>query len=45
MPYGEPDIDIRELISSDDVMEELDFGPNGGLVYAMEYFCSNLDWF
>ena len=29
--------DIRELISLDDVMEELGLGPNGGLVYCMEY--------
>nr|KYP61752.1 GPN-loop GTPase 3 [Cajanus cajan] len=30
-------MDIRELISLDDVMEELGLGPNGGLVYCMEY--------
>ena len=29
--------DIRELISLDDVMEELGLGPNGGLIYCMEY--------
>lgn len=29
--------DIRELISLDDVMEELGLGPNGGLMYCMEY--------
>jgi hypothetical protein len=28
--------DIQELISLEDVMEELDYGPNGGLVYCME---------
>jgi len=28
--------DIRDLITLDDVMEELDYGPNGGLVYCME---------
>lgn len=27
-----------------DVMEELDFGPNGGLVYAMEFLTKNMDW-
>jgi hypothetical protein len=31
------DVDVRELISVDDVMEELGFGPNGGLVYCLEY--------
>ncbi|CAH7666204.1 GPN-loop GTPase 3 like protein [Phakopsora pachyrhizi] len=40
----EPSIDIRDLISLDDVMEELDFGPNGGLVYCFEYLLKNLDW-
>nr|CAB3493480.1 unnamed protein product [Digitaria exilis] len=29
--------DIRELISLDDVMEERGMGPNGGLIYCMEY--------
>ncbi|KAI8029399.1 GPN-loop GTPase 3 [Camellia lanceoleosa] len=30
-------LDIRELISLDDVTEELGLGPNGGLLYCMEY--------
>lgn len=38
------DIDLRELISTDDVQEELEFGPNGGLLYAMEYLQENLSW-
>lgn len=38
--------DIRELIHVDDVMEDetLKFGPNGGLVFCMEYFANNFDW-
>ncbi|MBA0686383.1 hypothetical protein Goari_013990, partial [Gossypium aridum] len=36
-------MDIRELISLDDVMEELGFGPNGGLSYCMEHLEENLD--
>jgi len=36
--------DIRELVSLQDVMEELEFGPNGGLVYCMEYLLENIDW-
>lgn len=32
----EPSIDIRELVSLEDVMTELDYGPNGGLVYCFE---------
>ena len=38
------DIDIRDLISLDDVQEELKYGPNGGLVYCMEYLIDNIDW-
>lgn len=37
--------DVRELISVDDVMGELGLGPNGGLLYSMEYLVENLDWF
>eukprot|EP00286_Rhodomonas_abbreviata_P011715 CAMPEP_0181319770 /NCGR_PEP_ID=MMETSP1101-20121128/17755_1 /TAXON_ID=46948 /ORGANISM="Rhodomonas abbreviata, Strain Caron Lab Isolate" /LENGTH=262 /DNA_ID=CAMNT_0023427405 /DNA_START=121 /DNA_END=909 /DNA_ORIENTATION=+ len=37
-------IDVRDLITLDDVMEEMDYGPNGGLVYAFEYLNENLEW-
>ncbi|CAN1346002.1 GPN-loop GTPase 3 [Linum perenne] len=30
-------VDIRELINLEDVMEELGLGPNGALMYCMEY--------
>ncbi|OBZ76534.1 GPN-loop GTPase 3 [Grifola frondosa] len=40
----EPAIDIRDLISLDDVMDELGYGPNGGLVYCFEYLLQNMDW-
>ena len=36
--------DVRDLISVDDVMQELGLGPNGGLIYCMEYLLENLDW-
>lgn len=36
-------MDIRELISLEDVMEELGLGPNGGLLYCMEHLEENLD--
>ncbi|RKP10197.1 GPN-loop GTPase [Thamnocephalis sphaerospora] len=39
-----PAVDIRDLISLEDVMEELHLGPNGGLIYCMEYLLENLDW-
>jgi len=38
------ELDVRDLISVEDVMEELEYGPNGGLVYAMEYIVDNLQW-
>ncbi|XP_076236840.1 GPN-loop GTPase 3 [Calliopsis andreniformis] len=39
-------VDIRELIQLDDAMEdnELRFGPNGGLVFCMEYLLENSSW-
>ncbi|KAF2773739.1 transcription factor fet5 [Teratosphaeria nubilosa] len=40
----EPDVDIRELITLDDVMEELHLGPNGGLVYCFEFLLDNMDF-
>ena len=32
-----PSVDIRDLIGLEDVMDELDYGPNGGLIYCFEY--------
>ena len=32
----EPVIDIKDLVSVEDVMSELGYGPNGGLVYCFE---------
>lgn len=36
--------DVRDLISVDEVMEELGLGPNGALMYCMEYLLDNLTW-
>lgn len=33
-----------DLISLEDAMDELELGPNGGLVYCMEYLLDNMDW-
>lgn len=33
----EPDLDIKDLISVEDVMDEMGLGPNGGLIYCFEY--------
>lgn len=37
-------VDIRDLVSLDSVQQELNLGPNGGLIYAIEYLEANLDW-
>jgi GTPase SAR1 family protein len=37
-------INISELITIDDVMQEHHLGPNGGMLYCMEYLEANLDW-
>ncbi|VDM17006.1 unnamed protein product [Hydatigera taeniaeformis] len=41
-----PSADIRDLIQVDDTMQddELNLGPNGGLIFCMEYLCQNLNW-
>ncbi|KAF2088681.1 hypothetical protein K490DRAFT_39566 [Saccharata proteae CBS 121410] len=40
----EPDVDIRDLIGLDDVMEEMGLGPNGGLIYCFEFLLENMDF-
>jgi len=39
-------VDVRELISVDDVLsdKELILGPNGALVFCMEYLVGNVQW-
>ncbi|XP_037729110.1 GPN-loop GTPase 3 [Drosophila subpulchrella] len=41
-----PLADIRELIHLDDVMEdeELHYGPNGGLIFCLEFLIENQEW-
>ncbi|KAI0021317.1 GPN-loop GTPase 3 like protein [Xylariomycetidae sp. FL0641] len=39
-----PDLDIKDLISLEDVMEEMHLGPNGGLIYCFEFLMENLDF-
>ncbi|CAI7595011.1 unnamed protein product [Penicillium palitans] len=40
----EPDLDIRDLITLEDVMEEMGLGPNGGLIYCFEFLLQNLEF-
>ncbi|XP_053820533.1 GPN-loop GTPase 2 isoform X3 [Vidua chalybeata] len=37
-------LDIGELVTLPDVMASLGLGPNGGLLYCMEYLQANADW-
>jgi GTPase SAR1 family protein len=42
-PY-EAAVDLRDLVELSTVMSEFGLGPNGGLVYCLEYLEANLDW-
>lgn len=37
LPYPDCALDIRDYITLDEIMEDLSLGPNGGLMYALEY--------
>ena len=39
-----PSKNIKELITVDEVMEDLGLGPNGGLVYALETLLEHREW-
>ncbi|KAK9693640.1 hypothetical protein K7432_013812 [Basidiobolus ranarum] len=43
VPY-KCDINIADLITLEDAMENLNLGPNGGMMYCIEYLEKNLDW-
>eukprot|EP00898_Chlorokybus_atmophyticus_P003427 jgi/Chlat1/4085/Chrsp26S08851 len=43
LPY-ECAVNIEELITLKDVMEQQKLGPNGGLVFCMDYLLENIDW-
>jgi GPN-loop GTPase len=42
----QPIVDIRDLIQLDDAMEdeELHYGPNGGLIFCLEFLMNNEEW-
>ncbi|KAK4103184.1 hypothetical protein N658DRAFT_303522 [Parathielavia hyrcaniae] len=40
----QPDLDIKDLITVEDVMDEENLGPNGGLIYCFEFLMENLDF-
>lgn len=37
-------VDISSLVTLEDVMNEHGLGPNGGMLYCMEYLEANYDW-
>ncbi|TGZ57802.1 hypothetical protein CRM22_009857 [Opisthorchis felineus] len=37
-------VDLSDLIRLEEVMDYLSLGPNGGLIYCMEYLYTNRDW-
>mmetsp|Transcript_25992 Transcript_25992/g.52133 ORF Transcript_25992/g.52133 Transcript_25992/m.52133 type:complete len:256 (+) Transcript_25992:126-893(+) len=39
------DLDIRELISLPEISTELHLGPNGAIIFIIEFLDKNLDWF
>ncbi|ORX45316.1 hypothetical protein DM01DRAFT_1411066 [Hesseltinella vesiculosa] len=43
MPYP-CSVNIADLITLEDTMNELKLGPNGGIMYCMEYLLENIDW-
>lgn len=43
IPY-DCDVNIKDLVTVEDVQKNLNLGPNGALLYCMEYLESNKDW-
>eukprot|EP00878_Enallax_costatus_P013672 GHUV01014296.1.p1 GENE.GHUV01014296.1~~GHUV01014296.1.p1 ORF type:complete len:362 (+),score=111.59 GHUV01014296.1:348-1433(+) len=43
LPYTAA-VDVSELVCLETVMEELKLGPNGGMLYCMDYLTANIDW-
>ncbi|PVH95236.1 hypothetical protein DM02DRAFT_601183 [Periconia macrospinosa] len=40
----EPALDVRDLVTIDEIMEQEKLGPNGGILYALEELEHNFDW-
>ena len=43
LPFA-ADLELAELVTVPDVMRELRLGPNGALLYCLEYLETNMDW-
>jgi hypothetical protein len=42
-PY-EVAVDVAELVQLEEVMDELQLGPNGALIYYIDHLRENVDW-
>ena len=38
------DVDVRDLITLEDAMEEYKLGPNGAMLYCTEFLQTNFQW-
>lgn len=44
VPYDHCSLDIRDLVTAADVMTEFELGPNGALLYCMQFLLENFDF-
>jgi GTPase SAR1 family protein len=40
----QPAVDVRDLVTIDEIMEQESLGPNGGVLFALEELENNFDW-
>ena len=40
----QPEVDVADLVRLEEVMDTMDLGPNGGLVYCMQFLLENYSW-
>eukprot|EP00803_Ostreobium_quekettii_P003287 evm.model.scf_241.9 EVM.evm.TU.scf_241.9 scf_241:108977-111855(-) len=43
VPYAAA-VDVSELVDLESVQEQMQLGPNGGLVYCIDFLLKNIDW-
>ena len=42
LPYA-PDIDVRQFVDYDDIIQKYELGPNGGIIVAMDHVALAID--
>ncbi len=42
LPYN-PDIDARDIVNIDNLMDKLDLGPNGAMIASMDLIATKID--